>query len=60
MKQGGWKPKLPEWSDARCIICGEKITDQEFIASKPHKGPTIYAHSHCYEKEQEDRKAGRA
>lgn len=60
MTPGGWKPKLPWRLEPRCIICGEKITDQEFIASKPHKGPTIYAHRDCFEKEQEDRKAGRA
>lgn len=60
MTPGNWKPKLPEWSDARCIICGEKINGPEYIASKPRKGPIIYAHTHCYEKEQEDRKEGKA
>lgn len=49
-----WNPKPPDlWrGEANCVICGEKITAPPFIASKPKRGATIYAHTRCFTKEQ--------
>jgi hypothetical protein len=51
-----WTPPQPKFCD-RCVICGEKIEGQGFIASKPRrKGSTIYAHTRCFEEEQKGAK----
>lgn len=49
------KWKLPE-SPPRCVICGGRVAGPPFIASKPRRGTTIYAHTLCFKKEQETRK----
>ena len=36
---------------ARCVVCGEPVTAPPFVASKPRRGATIYAHTSCLEKE---------
>lgn len=46
------KPRLPKKHPPFCAICGEKITAPPFIASKPRRGRTIYAHTRCLEEEQ--------
>lgn len=47
-------------TDACCIICGEKIkSDDPVVTSKRRKGPTIYIHTACYEKEQAELKEAR-
>ncbi len=53
------KPKLPDPAPC-CIICREKVTGPQFIASKPRRGPTMYAHTHCFEEEQKAQKEGNA
>ena len=40
-------------NNARCVICGEPITAPPFVASKPKRGATIYAHTSCLEHEQQ-------
>lgn len=47
-----WTPTLP--SCARCIICGGLITGMSFMASKPRRGPILYAHTQCFEEEQKE------
>lgn len=48
-----WNPKLPERRPC-CAICGERVTAPPFVASKLRKGPTIYAHTECFQKEQKE------
>lgn len=38
---------------ARCAICGEPVLAPPFVASKPKRGATIYAHTACLEQEQQ-------
>jgi hypothetical protein len=55
---GEWEPKTPnQWyGEAKCLICGEKVTAPPFIASKPRRGPTIYVHTECFKQEQREYK----
>lgn len=47
MSDKEWTPKLPI-GDCRCVVCGEKVLAQPFIASKPRRGKgLIIAHTHC-------------
>jgi hypothetical protein len=50
-----WTPKLPK-RRTYCTVCGEPITAPPFIASKPKRGATIYAHTTCLKTGQEDSK----
>ena len=50
-----WKPKLPR-KGRRCIICGEAVTGPPFEVVKPRKGPRMYMHTTCHEKEQRELK----
>lgn len=52
------KPRLPKKHAPFCFICGERVTDPPFIASKPRRGPTMYAHTRCFEEEQKAQKEG--
>jgi hypothetical protein len=55
-----WRPKLPEYPKARCIICGEDVTAPPFEAVKSRQGGILYMHTKCYEDEQRELKeAGR-
>ena len=47
-----WEPRLPNVDKCFCIICREQVTAPPFIASKPRKGPTLYIHTECFQKEQ--------
>jgi hypothetical protein len=41
----------PTWK--RCIICGEKVTeDDELVGGKMKRGGTRCAHKKCWEQEQ--------
>lgn len=51
------KSRLPKKHAPRCVVCGEEITDPPFIASKPRRGRTIYAHTRCLEEEQRSLKS---
>lgn len=53
---GAWNPKLPKYERVYCVICLEQVTAPPFVASKPHKGPIIYAHTSCFEEEQKELK----
>ncbi len=48
--------KLPTFPP-RCVICGERVLAPPFVASKPRKGTTIYAHTACLEQEQKENDA---
>ncbi len=53
MSNEGYNPK-PKAS-TRCVICGGYFTfDTPFIAAKPRRGATIFAHTECLEQEQRD------
>ena len=54
-----WEPKIPKYERVFCIICREQVTAPPFVASKPRKGPIIYAHTECFMKEQKEWKEGR-
>lgn len=49
-----WKPKLPK-QKPYCTVCGEKVTAPPFMASKPKRGATIYAHTACLKREKEEK-----
>lgn len=51
------KPRLPKKHASCCVICGESVTDPPFIASKPRRGPTMYAHTRCLKEEQRSLKS---
>lgn len=59
MTEENWKPTLPTNGCACCVICGERITSSEFIAAKPRRGPTTYAHTYCFENEQTELREGK-
>ncbi len=47
------KQKAPK-APPRCLICHEPVTEPTPVKSKPRKGPTLFFHLDCWEKEQED------
>lgn len=51
-----WNPRLPLRCPI-CTICGERVLTPPFVASKPRKGTTIYAHTACLEQEQKENDA---
>lgn len=53
-----WTPKLPKHK-TYCTVCGEPITAPPFIASKPKRGATIYAHTACLMQEKEEKRDAR-
>lgn len=54
-----WKPRIPKCGKVYCVICREQVTAPPFVASKPRRGPTIYAHTECFTKEQKEWKEER-
>lgn len=54
-----WEPKIPKYGKVYCVICTEQVTAPPFVASKPRRGPVIYAHTSCFEKEQKELKEGK-
>ena len=59
MTEKKWTPNLSKYDRPTCIICGERITTEDFIASKQRKGGVLFAHAHCFEKEQQELKEGK-
>ena len=53
-----WNPKLPE-RRPYCAVCREPVTAPPFIASKPKRGATIYAHTTCLKQEMEEKRDAR-
>ena len=51
MSNDTYNPTLK--AGTRCVICGEPVAAPPFIASKPRRGATIYAHTACLEQEQQ-------
>lgn len=51
-----WEPKIPRTGTVFCAICREPVTAPPFVASKPRRGPIIYIHTACFEKEQRELK----
>ena len=50
MSNKEWKPKIPDLysGDRHCVVCGEKVMAERFVASKPRRGKgLIIAHTHC-------------
>lgn len=54
MTEKKWAPTLSRYDHPTCIICSERIQTQDFIASKPRKGPVMFVHTDCFEKEQRE------
>ena len=50
MSNKEWTPKIPDLysGDRHCVVCGEKVMAERFVASKPRRGKgLIIAHTHC-------------
>lgn len=59
MSSKPWEPRIPIYDRVHCVICGQRVEAPPFVASKPRKGPTIYAHTECFTKEQTEWKEER-
>lgn len=59
MTEKKWAPTLSKYDHPTCIICGERITSEDFIASKQRKGRVVFVHADCFAKEQKELKEGK-